>query len=292
MAKRAPARSAESSASRSMRASESGTTPSQYFSTIAMTRLARLPSPLASSDVYTVVEALPGEIAVAVERNFAEQEIAERVGAESADRFVEVELHAGRLAEALAAERDEAVRPHALRERQLGRLQHRGPDHAVQPRDVLADHVQLRRPPVAPPLVRDSRSPSGSSAARRTTPTCPAARRSRSGAGRESPTTSCERVIEMSSSPCSSRPRISLRRDSGWMKSGRSARSRSRKGWYFVRRKNQLRSCRPLQRPRRMQNALAVDDLVVLLERLAADAVPPFVRLLVEVVRATIRGCA
>ena len=41
----------------------------------------------------------------------------------------------------------------------------------------------------------------------------------------------------------------------------------------------------PLQRARRMQNAFAVDDLVVLLERLAADAVPARVRLLVEIVR-------
>ena len=38
-----------------------------------------------------------------------------------------------------------------------------------------------------------------------------------------------------------------------------------------------------------MQDALAVDDLGVLLERLASDAIPPFVRLLVEVGRVVLK---
>ena len=48
----------------------------------------------------------------------------------------------------------------------------------------------------------------------------------------------------------------------------------------------------PLERARGMQHALSVDDLVVLLERLAADAVVPRVRLLVEVIRGSRRSCS
>src|SRR6185503_834226 len=40
----------------------------------------------------------------------------------------------------------------------------------------------------------------------------------------------------------------------------------------------------PLERARGMQHTLSVDDLGILLERLAADAIPPAVRLLVEIV--------
>src|SRR5690349_23183667 len=43
--------------------------------------------------------------------------------------------------------RDALPISHALRERDAGRLEHRRPDHAVEARDVLADDVELRRPP-------------------------------------------------------------------------------------------------------------------------------------------------
>ena len=46
--------------------------------------------------VVALLEPLPREAAVAVEGNLAQQEIAERVGAEAVDRFVEVEPHARR----------------------------------------------------------------------------------------------------------------------------------------------------------------------------------------------------
>src|SRR5689334_17963276 len=42
---------------------------------------------------------------------------------------------------------------------------------------------------------------------------------------------------------------------------------------------------RPLQLARGVEHASAIDDLILALEQLAADAVPPLVRLLVEIVR-------
>lgn len=52
-----------------------------------------------------------------------------------------------------------------------------------------------------------------------------------------------DRVMEMSSRPCSMRARISLRRVAGCRNSGRSSNSRPRNPRYRDNRKNQLRSC-------------------------------------------------
>src|SRR6266576_6661012 len=92
------------------------------------------------------VEALPAEIAVALEPDFAQQEVAERVGAVPLDRPVEAHRCAGGLAHLRAGPLHVAVRPHGTRDRQLGGEQHRGPDHAMEARDAFADHVQVGGP--------------------------------------------------------------------------------------------------------------------------------------------------
>ena len=101
-------------------------------------------------------EALPREVAVAVERDFAQQYVAECIGAVAVDGFAEVELHAGALGKALTAQLYEPMRPHLLRQRQPRRFQHGRPDHDVKARDVLADDVQIGRPALLVAGVREA----------------------------------------------------------------------------------------------------------------------------------------
>ena len=54
---------------------------------------------------------------------------------------------AERLAHPLSIHRHETVAKYVAGERQLGRHQHRGPDDGMKARDVLADHVQVGGPP-------------------------------------------------------------------------------------------------------------------------------------------------
>ncbi len=103
------------------------------------------------------VEALPREIAVALEADLAQQEIPQRVRAVALDRLVQRHYGAGGLAHLGAGPLHVAVRPHGAGQRQLGGEQHRGPDHAMEPRDALADHVQVRGPQPLESRVGESR---------------------------------------------------------------------------------------------------------------------------------------
>ena len=79
--------------------------------------------------------------------------------AEPVGRLDRIDDRAERLAHALAVERHEAVAENLPRQRQLRRHQHRRPDHRVEPRDVLADHVEIRGPPPARTAPRPSPRP-------------------------------------------------------------------------------------------------------------------------------------
>ena len=99
-------------------------------------------------DVVALLVPLPREVAVAAEGDLLHEIQPERVDAEPIRRLDRIDDGAERLAHALAVHRHEAVAEDLPRQRQLRGHQHRRPDHGVKPRDVLADDVQVGRPPL------------------------------------------------------------------------------------------------------------------------------------------------
>ena len=129
---------------------------------------------------------------------------------------------------ALALDEQPAVDPDARGSVEAGAHEHRGPVDRVEAVDVLADHVQVGRPPLSrtPPVVGeagardvvDERVVPDVDRARLAVPRAVLAlrrtRRSRrSGTG--SPSAGASRLIEKSSRPPRMNPSISLRRYSG-----------------------------------------------------------------------------
>jgi len=84
--------------------------------------------------------------AVGAELHVAQEVVAVGVDTEALDELGRGHRVALGLAHLLALGEQEAVREHALGERQAHGQQHRGPDHAVEPDDVLAHEVDLRGP--------------------------------------------------------------------------------------------------------------------------------------------------
>src|SRR3989449_2748167 len=72
------------------------------------------------------------------------------------DRPAEVHGGSGGLAHLGALPLHIAVRPDEPRQLEVGRQQHRRPDDAVEPRDTLADHVQVGGPEPLVPAVREA----------------------------------------------------------------------------------------------------------------------------------------
>ncbi len=104
-------------------------------------------------------EPLERELAVAAERALAHEVVAERLRRELLDQLHRLDDVAQALADLLdlagllVLAVDEAVAEDPARQRQPGRHQHRRPEGAVEPRDVLADHVDVGRPEAAEPLL-------------------------------------------------------------------------------------------------------------------------------------------
>ena len=100
-------------------------------------------------DVVALLEPLPREVAVAAEDDLLASDTAAADRRRTARRASSGSMHvAERLAHLLARSgQDPAVAEHLPRQRQPGAHQHRRPDHAVEPGDVLADDVQVGRPP-------------------------------------------------------------------------------------------------------------------------------------------------
>ena len=162
----------------------------------------------------------------------------------------------------------------------------------MQARDVLADDVQLRRPTGLEAVVGETGR--GEIVGQRVEPDPRALRlagreREREGNGPRQTRTRDRDVLE---------PLVEQREDLVAPRSPArgSPDARRTAGEGILRTTTAGRtSCAPSSTrsvARRMQHALPVDDLVVALEQLAADAVPAFVALLVEVVRRCVRGCA
>ena len=104
-------------------------------------------------------EPLERELAVAAERALAHEVVAERLDRELLDQLHRLDDVAQALAEfldlagLLVLAIDEAMPEDPQRQRHAGRHQHRRPECAVEPRDVLADDVHVGRPEPAEPLV-------------------------------------------------------------------------------------------------------------------------------------------
>src|SRR5256885_11398830 len=96
--------------------------------------------------VVTLFESLPREIAVAVERNLGQQEVAERIRSIFADCIAQFEIAASRLTYACTANKDPAVDPNAPGNLETGGHKHRRPNHGVEARDVLSDDMQIGWP--------------------------------------------------------------------------------------------------------------------------------------------------
>ena len=100
-------------------------------------------------DVVALVVPLPREVAVAAERDLLHQIQPQRIGAE-AGRPPRSDRRSCR-ATCSSAGRSSVMKPWPNTCRGSGRLgahQHRRPDDGVEARDVLADHVQVGRPPL------------------------------------------------------------------------------------------------------------------------------------------------
>ncbi len=123
-----------------------GITPPRYCRIIVSVRLARLPSPLARSALYPRDQRVVAEVAVLPERNLAQQEVAQRVGADHLPDRLRPHDVAARLRHLDAVLEKPAVREELLRQRQLRRHQKRRPVDRVEPQNLLADQVQVGRP--------------------------------------------------------------------------------------------------------------------------------------------------
>ena len=99
------------------------------------------------------------ELAVAGERTLAQEVIAERLGAELRDDVHRLDDVAERLADLLGRagllvlDVDEAVAEYMPRRLDVSREAHRRPQRTVEARDVLADEVNVGRPPFAETLL-------------------------------------------------------------------------------------------------------------------------------------------
>ena len=98
--------------------------------------------------VVATHEAGPGDVAVPVEGDLAKHRVAGPVPAERGDHVDRVEEVAAALAHPLALCEEPAVHPDLARQRQAGAHEHGRPVDGVEAVDVLADDVEVGRPPV------------------------------------------------------------------------------------------------------------------------------------------------
>ena len=106
-----------------------------------------IPEVVRQIDVVALLEPFPGEVAVLTERDLAGQIQAQRVGAEPVRRLERIDGRPERLAHLLPLPVHPSMPEHLPRQRHSRAHQHRRPDDAVEPRDVLAHDVQVGRPP-------------------------------------------------------------------------------------------------------------------------------------------------
>ena len=98
-------------------------------------------------DVVTLFEAVPREVAVLAERDLLGQVQPQRIRSQAIRRLQRIDHRPQRLAHLLTLPVHPAVAEDAARQRQSRTHQHRRPDDAVETGDVLPDDVQIGRPP-------------------------------------------------------------------------------------------------------------------------------------------------
>src|SRR5258707_9256587 len=91
-------------------------------------------------------EAVPGDVAVAIEGDLAERDVSHPVRAERGHHVDRVEDVPAALAHPLALDRQESVDPDLSGRFEPGAPEHHRPEDRVEPGDVLADDVEIRRP--------------------------------------------------------------------------------------------------------------------------------------------------
>jgi hypothetical protein len=231
--------------------------------------------------VVAAVESGPTKVSIPIERDLAQQEVAKRVGPVPADRFIEVDPDSSGLAQACPVGCNESVCPHLPRQWQPGRVQDRRPEHAVEPRDVLADHVHLRRPRNAILFTRESRR-------REIARQCVEPHVDRLMATRpigeregDAPVERRPRYRHVLEAALDERENLvvtCVRSHEPWI----VAKERRQNVLKRAQPKEPVRLGHPLDVERRVKRTMAVVELARGTERLAADAVPALVRLLVE----------
>ena len=98
-------------------------------------------------DVVALLEPVPGEVAVLSERDLLGEVQPQRIRSQALRRLQRIDHRPERLAHLPALPVHPAVAEDLARQRQAGAHQHRGPADAVEARDVLPDDVQVGRPP-------------------------------------------------------------------------------------------------------------------------------------------------
>ena len=93
-------------------------------------------------------KALVSDGAILRKRHLGQQIVPHRIGAEPLDQIVRIQHIAARFAHLVLAGQQPRVTEDLLGQRLAQRHQHDGPVNAVEPHNVLADHMQIRRPVV------------------------------------------------------------------------------------------------------------------------------------------------
>src|SRR5687768_10776047 len=174
------------------------------------------------------------------------------------------------------------MHPDPLRNGESRGHQHRRPDDGVKPGDVLSDQVQIRRP--QPLEIGIRKSSRGEIVGQRIEPhisrlLLAARSRAREGDAPRKPAPAGRDIVETRF-----QEREDLVAPGFWLEkffAGDQLLQPIRVG---AQPEKPVLLLDPLERARRVHDAFSIDDLVVLLERLTPDAVPPRVGFLVEVV--------
>ena len=175
--------------------------------------------------------------------------------------------------------------PHPLGERETGGLEHRGPDDAMVARDVLADDVELRGPAR---LEAGGRIAGGGEVVREGVEPDPGGLLlAIAGGPREgdAPREACAADGNVLQTPFQ-QPEDLVAARLGLEETRLLPEQPLEKRGITGEADEPVPLLGPAQRAGRVQDALAVHDLVVALEGLAPDAVPPLIGLLVDVVGA------
>ena len=128
----------------------SGTRAPQFLAIMAERALRQIADVVGEIGVDPVDDRLVRIIAVLPERDFAQEEVADRIDAVRGDKARRAHDVADRLRHLLAAVEQETVHDDLPRQGQSGRHEERRPVDCVKAGDVLADHMRVGRPESAP----------------------------------------------------------------------------------------------------------------------------------------------